>query len=117
MVERPAALATAASGYSTQRQLHRLGLRRWFSTVVTHDRVARRKPHPDPFLHAAGLLDVDPADCIVLEDSAPGIQAAHAAGALPILVPDLAAVPAPIRWKTYAIAPDLHAVRALLAGD
>ncbi len=42
--------------------------------------VARGKPAPDLFLHAARAMDVDPADCIVIEDSPAGIDAAREAG-------------------------------------
>ena len=38
------------------------------------------KPNPDIFLHAAKSIGVDPKDCIVIEDSVHGIQAAKAAG-------------------------------------
>jgi beta-phosphoglucomutase-like phosphatase (HAD superfamily) len=38
------------------------------------------KPAPDLFLRAAGHLDVDPSDCLVIEDSVFGVQAAAAAG-------------------------------------
>jgi HAD superfamily hydrolase (TIGR01509 family) len=43
--------------------------------------VARGKPHPDIFLHAAEQLGVAPADCIVIEDSVGGVIAGRAAGA------------------------------------
>ena len=42
--------------------------------------VARGKPAPDLFLFAAGRMEVEPAACLVIEDSVPGIQAARAAG-------------------------------------
>ena len=42
------------------------------------------KPAPDLLLHAAARMRVAPADCIVVEDSAAGIAAAHAAGMTPI---------------------------------
>lgn len=42
--------------------------------------VARGKPHPDIFLHAADQMGAAPADCVVIEDSAHGITAARAAG-------------------------------------
>ncbi len=47
-----------------------------FSTVM----VERGKPAPDIFLHAARAMGADPARCIVIEDSVPGVAAAHAAG-------------------------------------
>ncbi|MFD8086617.1 HAD family hydrolase, partial [Kitasatospora sp. NPDC059722] len=37
-------------------------------------------PAPDLFLHAARSMGVDPAACVVVEDSLPGVQAARAAG-------------------------------------
>lgn len=48
--------------------------------VVTADDVAAGKPAPDCYLQAAALLDVSPADCIVVEDAPPGIDAARTAG-------------------------------------
>jgi HAD superfamily hydrolase (TIGR01509 family) len=42
--------------------------------------VERGKPEPDLFLHAARAMGFDPVDCIVIEDSPAGIQAAHSAG-------------------------------------
>jgi sugar-phosphatase len=47
---------------------------------VTAEDVSRSKPDPEGFLRAAELLGVEPADCIVFEDSETGIAAALAAG-------------------------------------
>jgi HAD superfamily hydrolase (TIGR01509 family) len=41
--------------------------------------VARGKPHPDLFQHAAGAMGVEPRNCVVVEDSRSGIEAARAA--------------------------------------
>jgi HAD superfamily hydrolase (TIGR01509 family) len=41
--------------------------------------VARGKPHPDLFLHAAATMEADPADCVVVEDTPSGVTAAVAA--------------------------------------
>ncbi len=64
-----------------------------FDFLVTGDEVARGKPAPDIFLLAARRLDVEARQCLVLEDSPAGMQAAEAAGMYAIMVPDL--VPAP----------------------
>lgn len=48
--------------------------------AVTAENVSASKPDPEGFLLAARTLGIDPADCIVFEDSGAGIQAAHAAG-------------------------------------
>lgn len=42
--------------------------------------VERGKPHPDLFLHAAESMGVSPADCLVVEDTVPGVTAGVAAG-------------------------------------
>jgi len=42
--------------------------------------VARGKPHPDLFLFAARAMGAAPMDCLVIEDSVAGVQAARAAG-------------------------------------
>lgn len=49
--------------------------------VFSASEVARGKPHPDIFLHAAAEIGVAPSDCIVIEDSAGGVMAGRAAGA------------------------------------
>lgn len=59
-----------------------------FDAVCTRDDVTRVKPAPDLFLAAAGRLGVDPADCVVFEDSPNGIRAAHAAGMRVVAVPN-----------------------------
>lgn len=73
-----------ASSSLPQRLAYTLGLTGlapWFGTAVfSASMVARGKPAPDLFLHAATAMDVDPAHCLVVEDSAPGIAAAKAAG-------------------------------------
>src|SRR5690606_38519426 len=48
-------------------------------------------PAPDVFLEAARRIGADPADCVVLEDAAPGAAAAHAAGMHCIAIPYVAA--------------------------
>ena len=49
-------------------------------TLVTAEAVQEGKPSPAPFLAGAKLLGLDPADCVVFEDSASGVVAGHAAG-------------------------------------
>src|SRR5260221_14131548 len=48
--------------------------------VFSASQVPGGKPFPDLFLHAALEMKVQPFDCVVVEDSVPGVQAAHAAG-------------------------------------
>ncbi len=56
--------------------------------VITADDVAAGKPDPEPYLRAAALLGLDPAESVVFEDSSPGGEAGKAAGATVIAVGD-----------------------------
>jgi HAD superfamily hydrolase (TIGR01509 family) len=73
-----------ASSSLPDRLTHTLGLTglaEWFGTAVfSAAMVARGKPAPDLFLYAAQQMQVAPSHCLVVEDSAPGIMAAKAAG-------------------------------------
>lgn len=60
-----------------------------FDIVVAGDDVDNPKPHPEPYLQAAALLDVDIADVIVIEDSPTGVRAGLASGALTLAVPHI----------------------------
>lgn len=57
------------------------GFRSHFDDVVTAADVTHSKPHPEPYLVGAGKAGVDPAECVVFEDSYQGLQAGRAAGA------------------------------------
>ncbi|MFW6599670.1 HAD family hydrolase [Propionibacteriaceae bacterium Y2011] len=72
-----------------------------FATVVAGDEVTHGKPHPEPYLTAAATLDVDPARCVVLEDSPPGAASGNAAGAIVLGIRNVVELPtAPLRHLT-----------------
>jgi HAD superfamily hydrolase (TIGR01509 family) len=62
------------------RTLQAIGLKELFSVIVTSEQVKHGKPAPDMFLEAARRMAVAPGDCLVLEDSPAGFEAAKAAG-------------------------------------
>jgi HAD superfamily hydrolase (TIGR01509 family) len=81
----PKAVASSASIGRIRGSLDLTGLLRFFgSRMFSASDVAHGKPAPDLFRHAATKLRVDPADCIVVEDSAAGVGAAVAAGMMAI---------------------------------
>jgi len=59
-----------------------------FQVVVTGDAVQQGKPHPEPYLKAAALLAVSPADALAIEDSNTGARSAEAAGCTVLVVPN-----------------------------
>lgn len=83
----PLAVASGALRHEIELILEESGLRKAFRHITSAEDVTRGKPAPDPFLHAmAGLnrscehLSLAPSDCLVIEDSLPGIRGAIAAG-------------------------------------
>ena len=86
------------------------GLRSRFDTVITVDQTGVGKPAPDIFLTAAKTLNVSPSNCLVLEDSNAGIQAAITAGINAILVPDLQIPTAYAQQHALAIMSSLYEV-------
>jgi HAD superfamily hydrolase (TIGR01509 family) len=65
-----------------------------FDAVVTGDAVDHGKPHPEPYLTAARLLDVLAGECLAIEDSDTGATSAAAAGCTVLCVPNHVPVPA-----------------------
>jgi HAD superfamily hydrolase (TIGR01509 family) len=76
----PLAIATNSAYRDTVQIFQRTPVDRYIKTIVTADDVTLLKPAPDMYLLAAELLGVDPEQCLVLEDSSAGSQAAAEAG-------------------------------------
>jgi HAD superfamily hydrolase (TIGR01509 family) len=110
----PMAIVTSSSRRTADRHLTLAGIRARFETVLTRDDVARGKPNPDLFVLAAARLGIEPEACMAVEDSNPGVTAAHAAGAITIMVPDIVPPSDESRAKCAAVLPDLKAVLELL---
>jgi len=93
--ERPVAVASSAHAEVISAALEATGLTGWFAVVVSSDEVAHGKPAPDVYLETARRLGVEPAACLVVEDSYNGVLAASAAGMTVVLVPNHSVPPAP----------------------
>lgn len=81
-------LATSTARDSAERTLTELGMWDLLPRRITGDMIQRSKPDPEPYLRAAGLAGVDPAECLVLEDSLNGLRSGRAAGCVVGMVPD-----------------------------
>lgn len=79
-------IASGALHHEIHAILTAAGLRETFGVIVGTDDVASHKPSPEPYLAAAAALGIAPAQCVAIEDSAPGLQAARAAGMRTIAV-------------------------------
>lgn len=76
----PMAIVTSSRPENLHAAHRHHAIDRYFDLVVASGDYARSKPHPDPYLEAAGRLGVAPEDCLVVEDSERGLMAALAAG-------------------------------------
>ncbi|WP_269716192.1 HAD family hydrolase [Caulobacter sp. NIBR2454] len=110
----PRAIATSNGPLQVEGYLGRLGVRERFHATVTGPEVVNKKPHPEPYLTAAARLGIDPLHCLALEDSHAGVTAAHGAGMMTVMVPDLLDANEDARTKCVHIADSLHHVLDLL---
>lgn len=76
----PMAVASGGVRPVVDLQLKHIGVADFFQVVVTAEDTVHHKPQPDVFLKAAEWLEVDPAKCLVFEDSELGFSAADQAG-------------------------------------
>lgn len=83
------ALATSSYQAVADHFLEITGVSSYFSCRVYGDMVPRGKPEPDIFLTAARKANTAPQQCLVLEDSYAGVEAAWKAGMSVIMVPDM----------------------------
>ncbi len=84
----PVAVVSASPRRLVDAALRGAGLS-GFDTIVAGDEVSRTKPFPDPYLEAARRLGASASECIVLEDSATGVAAGLASGAIVVAIPHL----------------------------
>ena len=110
----PRAVVTSTRRERALQKLATTGLLPHFDEVVAGNEVRHTKPAPDIYLLAAQRLRVSPSDCVVLEDSVPGVRAALAAGMTPIQVPDLVIPDDAVRALGHRIVDSLVHARALI---
>ena len=110
----PLALASSTHSDLVRRELRDAGFLDYFDVVIGGDMVTHSKPHPEIFLRAAEALHAAPENCYVIEDSFNGIRAAAAAGAHPLMVPDLLQPTEEIRVLSEQVFPSLYELRSFL---
>lgn len=86
--DKPTAVVSSSSHRWVDGWVEKLGLMPHFNTTVCRGDAPKIKPAPDLFLEGARQLDLDPHDCLVIEDSINGLLAAHQAGMTVLAVPN-----------------------------
>jgi HAD superfamily hydrolase (TIGR01509 family) len=81
-----------------------------FQAIVGGDEITHGKPAPDIFLATSGRMGIPPSRCLVLEDSNAGIHAAHEAGSIPVMIPDLIPPREDTARLAYRVLPNLFSV-------
>lgn len=74
------ALTTSSSKMEADLVLAAFNIKDAFRVVVTADDVSKGKPDPQPYVLTASRLSIDPAECVVIEDSTSGVRSAKAVG-------------------------------------
>ena len=81
------AVATSSSPAIADIILKKCKIASFFDVVITTKEAGKSKPAPEVYLHTARILGVEPANCIVFEDSLNGLLAAKSAGMVCIAIP------------------------------
>ena len=110
----PKAVGTSTRKEVALKRLQTAQIRDRFDQMAFGDEVTHAKPAPDLFLKVAHRLNQLPENCLILEDSEPGIQAGSAAGMIPIMIPDLIQPSPGTRDLAYKVVNSLQAVFELL---
>lgn len=81
------AIGSGSSLEEIQMVVKKLDIFHLINTFVSAEEVSKGKPAPDIYLEVAKRLKVNPNECLVLEDAAPGVKAAKAAGMMCFAIP------------------------------
>jgi beta-phosphoglucomutase len=73
-------IGTAAIMFNVDFVLDGLNIRSYFDALISADEVTKSKPDPETYLMCASLLNIEPGNCVVFEDSSKGVESAARAG-------------------------------------
>lgn len=108
------AVASSTNTQTVTGHMERAGFLPYFQEIIGGDMVEHSKPRPDIYLMACRRLGVEPEKAAAIEDSPNGIKSAHAAGMLPIMVPDMVEPTAEIEALLFRKCGDLFEVKEFL---
>lgn len=105
-------LATSSSSDIINAVLNKLAIGSYFQAIQSAENLAYGKPHPEVYLNCAAALNIDPINCLAIEDSFNGLVAARAANMQTMAIPE----PNLASSTKWVIAHHQLASLALLAG-
>lgn len=105
--EIPAAVATSTRQSRGEKVLKMSGVAEYFTAFIYGDTQKASKPKPDIFWNAATAIGRNPKECLVVEDSTPGVMAGIAAGGETIYIHDMVDVPEEVLKHASASLEDL----------
>lgn len=108
------AVATSTQRETTLSHLKSTNTIQYFDSIICGDMVEKSKPDPDIYLKTAGALQVQPAECMVIEDSPNGITSAYRAGMKTVMVPDMIEPNPELNAMLYACAETLDRIIPIL---
>lgn len=109
------AIATCTNIERANQYLKQIGLYDLLDRVISASMVETGKPAPDIYLYACKELDLNPANCMAVEDSPNGIHSAHDAGCNVIMVPDQSPADDEIRKILYGYEDSLFDLKKYFA--
>ena len=110
----PCAITSSSSVPLIREHLGNLGLLGYFTALCSGKDVPKGKPAPDIYLHGAATIGVAPENCLAIEDSPAGIEAAWRAGCMDVIVPDQDQPDALTLSRSFARADSLFDVMELV---
>ncbi len=110
------AVVTGSPREKVEMMHYSSGLDGYFDLIITHDDVEWTKPHPEPYTTALERLGLEPENALAVEDSQRGLESAHAAGIVCIVVPNHLTRIQQFE-KAHAVEPDVSAVLRYLSID
>ncbi|APX71725.1 haloacid dehalogenase [Companilactobacillus allii] len=84
-----------------------VGIKDYFTGLISGDDVSNNKPAPDIYLHALDVTNASPEEAVIFEDSTSGIEAGLAANIDVVIVPDLLQPSKEMAKQSVAVLPSL----------
>lgn len=108
------AIVTASDIERTKKYIENLNIIDYFDSIISTKLVKNGKPAKDVYVYACNELNVEPSNCIAVEDSPHGITSAYNAGCYVIMIPDQSAPTEDDKNKIVAYFDDMSKIIDLL---